>query len=725
MIGRIDQDRRVFLSLLPPSHGERRLALVVVVLSFLIFVALAPFAKTQLPKVEAFIPAYQSAMAINDLMTAVLLYGQFSIIRSRGILLLAAGYLFTALMLVTHMLSFPGLFSSTGLLGAGPQITAWLYMFWHGGFPLFVIGYALDKKADHSPTPAHLSIFASIVAVIAVVCCLALLTTMGQALLPPVMTGSHYTPNLIIVVSTVWLLSFAALLVLWRRRPRSVLDMWLMVVLCAWLFDMALSAVLNAGRFDLGFYGGRAYGLLAASFVLLVLLLETRTLYAKLARSIEGERIAAERRALELKEANRALHESEERLRQLNESLERRVAERSHQLEAEIAERERTQEALRETQKLEAIGRMAGGIAHDFNNLLTIIQGNAEFLQDTPRSDSDLHAAAAIERAVERGARLVRQILVFTRRQALKQEVVDLRSRSHELAEILGRTVRGDIQIVVTFAKDLWPVECDVSELELALMNLCVNARDAMPSGGLVQLNASNVAIAADQENGTGLSGSFLALSVADTGSGIGPEDLKRIFEPFFTTKEIGKGTGLGLSQVDTFARQSGGAVTVDSVLGQGTTVTIYLPRAAETAVPSQAETVQAPMRGSGTILLVEDDEDVAAVAAKMLSLLGYQSHHVREARTALALLLGGQSFDLLFSDTLIPGGLSGLDLARKVRQHFPHLPILLASGYARATAEAYRDGFDIIAKPYRLDTLSEALSRTIEQFSHAHHNRA
>jgi len=257
------------LSTLAASRLQRRLALGVVVVSVASFLALLPFARVPLAQVWGFIPAYQSALIVNDLITAALLFGQFGIARSRALLALACGYLFTGLIAIAHGLTFPGLFAPTGLLGAGAQSTAWLYMFWHAGFPLFVIAYVWLE--DRRPLVAHRTrnatgtMLVSMAAIAIVVWWLTLVATSGQAALPPIMQGNRYTPLMIGVVSSVWGLSLAALIVLWRRRTRSVLDLWLMVVMCAWLFDIALSAVFNAGRFDLGFYAGRAYGLLAAS----------------------------------------------------------------------------------------------------------------------------------------------------------------------------------------------------------------------------------------------------------------------------------------------------------------------------------------------------------------------------------------------------------------------------------------------------------------------------
>jgi signal transduction histidine kinase/ActR/RegA family two-component response regulator len=709
------QDRGIFLSIMPASRRERRLALTILAVSVGIFALCVPFAKTALAPIDAFIPAYESAVTINDLITTVLLFGQFTIIGRRGLKYLACGYLFTSLMALCHLLSFPGLLTETGFLSGGAQTTVWLYMFWHAGFPLMVLAYALKGDRDTEETGVTRAAGAVIAAVLVIV----LLTTIGHDLMPvllQVVDGKpSYTPAYRVAVAAIAGLSLVALLALRRRKGRSVLDVWLMVTMCAWVFDIALSAMLNERRFDLGFYAGRIYGLAAASFILLVLLLETRALFARLAGSLERRNIA--------------LRESEERLRQLNETLEQRVAERGRALEAEVAERQRIHESLRETQKLEAIGQMAGGIAHDFNNLLTVVMGNAGYLEDRLAPGAERQAAATISRAAERGARLVRQILAFSRRQAVKPEVIALNDRATELLEMLRRSTRGDIRIVADFAPDLWPFECDAAELELALMNLCVNARDAMPSGGLVRVHAVNLpnGIAPDagtaanrvgglvpKADGTPL-GDHVRISVTDTGTGIAPELLPKVFQPFFTTKEVGKGTGLGLSQVYGLAQQAKGAAEIVSTVGAGTTVSIILPRATAASAAQTAELKAAndgAAAGTGTVLLVEDDDDVAAAAMTILGMIGYKAQHVPNAGTALALLIGGARFDLMLSDIVMPGGMSGFELAQKVRQHFPWLPILLSTGYARPAAEVHQAGFDIIAKPYNAASLLDAITR-------------
>jgi Membrane-associated sensor, integral membrane domain/GAF domain len=282
-----DGDPAVFLATLPAQRSHLGDALFTALVLFTVFCATAPFAQLQLEPVMGFIPVYESALVATDLITAVLLFGQISMRRSAGLPFLAAAYLFTALLAIAHLLSFPGLFSPTGLLGAGPQTTAWLYMFWHAGFPLLVIVYARFEGAPDSvegaPRRASLSIRGTVALVVALACAATLLATAGQSALPEIMQGNRYTPAMVLVVSTVWILSVVALLVLWRKRPRTVLDVWLMVVMLAWIFDIALSAVLNAGRFDLGFYAGRIYGLAASSLVLLVLLIENGRLHRRLA----------------------------------------------------------------------------------------------------------------------------------------------------------------------------------------------------------------------------------------------------------------------------------------------------------------------------------------------------------------------------------------------------------------------------------------------------------
>jgi PAS domain S-box-containing protein len=297
-------DRSNFLSTLPASRSDHVAAVAVVTVSVVLFAIAAPFAGTPLTPVPAFVASYQSALAINDLITAILLFSQFAVLRSRALLSLATGYLFTSAAAVVHALTFPGLFAPSGLLGAGTQTTIWIYMIWHGGFPLFVLGYALMKGKEGGARirgSVMGAILASLAAVAVAMALIAWIVTAGHDVLPALLHNGYYTP---VVIGMVWIVLFlciADLAVLWFRRPHSVLDVWLMVVLCAWLFDIGLSAIFNATRFDLGFYAGRIYGLCAASFVLGVLLVDNVALQAKLSRLLQ---IVRRKAALERERAN-------------------------------------------------------------------------------------------------------------------------------------------------------------------------------------------------------------------------------------------------------------------------------------------------------------------------------------------------------------------------------------------------------------------------------------
>ena len=299
----------IFLSTELASRRTVRFALGAIAISVVVFLAVVPFVTTQLAPVPAFIPAYESALVICDLITAVLLFGQFNILRSRALFVLACGYVYTAVFAFAHALSFPDVFSPTGLLGAGPQTTVWLYMFWHAGFPLFVVLYARFKStelaaahagdADGRPSRGSgVVITIGIAAVVAVVIGCVLFATAGRDLLPVLIVDNRFSPALSVLLGCIWLLSLHALVYLWSRRSHTVLDIWLLVVMFAWLADIALSAVLNAGRFDLGWYVGRGYGLVAASFLLIVMLIESGTHYARLAQL-----------SAELKAANESLEQ--------------------------------------------------------------------------------------------------------------------------------------------------------------------------------------------------------------------------------------------------------------------------------------------------------------------------------------------------------------------------------------------------------------------------------
>ena len=369
---------------------------------------------------------------------------------------------------------------------------------------------------------------------------------------------------------------------------------------------------------------------------------------------------------------------------------------------------EAAREQLVQSQKMEALGQLTGGIAHDFNNLLMIMSGHAQMLRRRLSDPSQLRSVDAIHAAANRGESLTRQLLVFSRRQALNPIVVDLRERIAAVREMLGSSLRGDIELAIDIPEELWRTEVDLAELELALVNVAVNARDAMPDGGKINLSARNVRLKRGEVED--LEGEFVGLAITDAGGGIPPEIMPRIFEPFFTTKSVGRGTGLGLSQVYGFARQSGGAVKVVSMVGRGTTITIYLPRTeGELSALPQPAAEQPAGLAEGTILAVEDNREVAEVTAKMLEDMGYRVVRAQNGPDALLLLQRNDKIDLVFSDIVMPGAMNGLALAREIRTRFPGIPVVLTSGYSDAVQSA-RAQFTILRKPFQAADLQHTL---------------
>lgn len=377
--------------------------------------------------------------------------------------------------------------------------------------------------------------------------------------------------------------------------------------------------------------------------------------------------------------------------------------------EQRLAEAE---EHLRQAQKIEAIGQLTGGVAHDFNNLLMVISGGLNLFEHAGAEKRE-RLMDGMRNAVERGAALTRQLLAFSRRKPLTPETVELPRQIDGMSELLDRTLRGDVHVETRFEEDLWPVRIDPAELELVLLNLCVNARDAMPDGGTITITAENT-----NEVGTDLAGEYVRLSVIDTGVGMPPEVQAKVFEPFFTTKDVGKGSGLGMAQVYGFAVQSDGGVRVRSAIRKGTTVELLLPRSRELPIQQNRQLIDFGTgdlsgRQSGSILLVEDDHEVAALVTEMLGDLGYRVTRAASPDGALGALANGRPVDVVFSDIMMPGGMNGVELAREIRRRRPGLPILLTSGYAGAAArEAASENIPILAKPYQIDALDQALRR-------------
>ena len=915
-------ERNIFVSTMPATWHDRRAALIVVCVSAVLFVCAVPFAGVPLAPVPAFVASYQSALAINDLITAVLLFSQFSITRSRALLLLASGYLFTAMAAIIHALTFPGLFAPGGLLGAGSQTTVWLYMVWHGGFPLLVIGYTLlktghDEHAVQGSTAA--AIIQCIVAVGIAMAAFAWLVTAQHDQLPILLSGGHYTPIMLAVVSTVWCLSFAALAMLWFRSPHSVLDVWLMVVMTVWLFDIALSAILNVARFDLGFYLGRIFGLCAASLVLAILLIDNMALQAKLARllgtvrreaaserrlrsereslfsavvessndaiitklmdgTITGWNGAAERlfgyaaaeaigRGIDLivpserrgeirdiiarierggliehyetsrvrkdgstvdvalsispirsasgkivgisktahditesKRTQQALSQEIEERRRIFESSndlilvtdsrgnfvqvspsvtatlgyqpaeligrsavefihpddlahtrkEMQAARRGQHKRSfetryvnkdgkpvalnwtgtwsepvrryffigrDLTEKQAADAQLRHVQKMDAIGQLTGGVAHDFNNILTVITGTIGILEEAVADQPEYASIAKlIDEAAERGSNLTKHLLAFARKQPLQPVELDVNALVLESAKLLHPTLGEHIEITPLLAEDAWTALADPSQLATAVLNLAINARDAMPNGGKLALETANVVLDENyaERHSEVVPGHYVMIAVSDTGTGIPPALLERVFEPFFTTKEVGRGTGLGLSMVFGFVKQSGGHVNIYSEEGHGTSVKIYLPRATGLQQTNTEALAYSSIKGGNEkILVVEDDAMVRRYVMTQIQSLGYATLEASNASDALRVIDDHAAIDLLFTDVIMPGAMNGRQLVEEALKRRPGLKTLYTSGYTE-NAIVHHGRLDagvlLLAKPYRKSELARMI---------------
>ncbi|MBV9564516.1 MAG: PAS domain S-box protein [Bradyrhizobium sp.] len=919
---RAGNDRTVFLSTQPATSRDKALASSIVGVSAVCFALAVPYAGVPLAPVPAFVASYQSALAINDILTAVLLLSQFAILRTWALLLLASGYLFTASVAVVHALTFPGLFSPGGLLGAGSQTTVWLYMIWHGGFPLLVLAYSLTKGGDGAirvSWPAGRAILASVVAVVAVVAALTWVVSALHPWLPTLLSGGRYTSLMIAVVSGVWSLSLVALLMQCFRRPHSVIDVWLMVVLCAWLFDIALSAMLNVARFDLGFYAGRIYGLCAASFVLGLLLFDNVALQAEMARLVralrgqaafersrrtEHERLlsavvdssndaiiattldgvitawnrAAEslfghaaseaigahisiivpsnrgcevegildqiargenvvpyetvrtrkdgqdvdvslsvspirsttgaivgasrivRDITEAKRTQQALNrEIDERQRIFEtsqdlilvtdsvgnltqvspsaatilgfspdemighsaiefihlEDLEptreqMRFARRSGQLRnfetryrhkdgravmlnwvgtwsepakrhffigRDLTEKHAAEAHIRQARKMDAIGQLTGGVAHDFNNILTVIAGTIGILAEAVADEPELVSVAKlIDEAAERGSQLTRHLLAFARKQPLQPKEVDVNALILETAKLLRPTLGARIEITPRLADDAWSALVDPSQLTTAILNMALNARDAMPEGGRLTLETRNVHLDADYASMQNevTPGNYVMIAVSDSGCGISAANLEKVFDPFFTTKGIGKGTGLGLSMVFGFVKQSEGHIKIYSEVGHGTSVKLYLPRSTGLGAAVGEVAQSLPVKGGDeAILIVEDDPLVRKYVVAQVKSLGYKAVAVANAAKALEIIDTDLPIDLLFTDVIMPGAMNGRQLADAALQRRPTLRILFTSGYTE-NAILHHGRLDagvlLLAKPYRKPELARMI---------------
>jgi signal transduction histidine kinase/ActR/RegA family two-component response regulator len=398
----------------------------------------------------------------------------------------------------------------------------------------------------------------------------------------------------------------------------------------------------------------------------------------------------------------------------------------AYQFVYDVTERLRDQDrlrnaeaALRQTQKMESLGQLTGGVAHDFNNLLAVFASSLQLLERTGGRPPSPSVFEAMRRAIARGTGLTRHLLAFSRRRPVNPESIDVVSHLKGMRALLDGSLGGHIDVQMNLAADVWPVEVDAGEMELAILNLCLNARDAMADGGVITITVGN----AHAEGVDGAPGDFVEVSIADTGHGMAPEVQARVFEPFFTTKDISKGSGLGLPQVYGFAQQSAGRVAIASEVGVGTIVTLLLPRslrdpvaATRTADVASASGTRRDTERHGHVLLVEDDREVAALTRELLSSLGFSVTHVASVEAALGALANSRQIDLVLSDIMMPGGVSGLQLAREIRRRHPETPVILTTGYVEAAADMKDGEFDLLLKPFSVEALANVLGVEVTQ---------
>lgn len=546
-----DGEQAISLSMMPASRRERWRTYTVLLLSLMVFAAVVPFARVQLPPFPAFISIYESALALNDIFTAILLLSQFSVLRTRALLVLGGGYLFTAFIIIPHALSFPGLFTAGGLLGAGSQTTAWLYMIWHGGFPLAVIGYALVKgrEPEHPNGRAWPSIVLTLAIVAAIVTAVTLLTTKGHDLLPVIIENNGFNTTMTAVSTTIWLLSFAALAILWISRPHTVLDLWLMVVMGAWLSDVGLSAVFDVARFDVGWYAGRIYGFMAASSLLAVLLLETGALYARFVRAI----------AIEQRERERNLREAQEKLIHLS-----RVSE---------------------------LGQMVSALAHEVRQPLAAVSSYLRATDQLMQFGETGKVQAGLERAAEQAARatqLIDRLRDFVKKGEPIRRNEDLAAAIEEVAALaLVGTEGQKIKLELHLHPRAWLASFDKISIQQVLLSLIKNAVEAVRDSAERTIVVSTAPIEAG----------MIEIRVTDSGGGIAPEVRARLFQPFVTTKP--NGIGVGLSICRSIVEQHGGRIGAAESGSGGATFCFTIPRGEEddSVLPAYVRDLLSPGR--------------------------------------------------------------------------------------------------------------------------------
>jgi signal transduction histidine kinase len=428
--------------------------------------------------------------------------------------------------------------------------------------------------------------------------------------------------------------------------------------------------------------------------------------------------------AMERHRADRDVTQQAKELRTVVAEREEKLAAADKEVQRQNEQRLKAEHALRQAQKMEAVGQLTGGLAHDFNNLMHVVVGNLEIILRTQTADQDRtrRCAEGALQAARRAVTVTQRLLAFASMQPLAPKPVNVNGLVAGMSDLFHRTLESSIGIKMVLGSELWLVEVDANQLESALLNLVVNARDAMNGSGRLTIETHNMVLDRNALHGPAevIPGEYISISVSDTGCGMSRETLERAIEPFFTTKEVGKGTGLGLSQVYGFAKQSGGHLKLYSEVGQGTSAKIYLPRYVGVAV--QTAPLEVPRsvedKGNETILVVEDDDDVRAFSVELLTELGYRVLEAEDGPTALRLLQTESSIDLLFTDVVLPGGMNGASLAAQALAMRPSLSVLFTSGYDRNAISHHgrlEAGVELITKPFSYATLTARVREMLD----------
>lgn len=639
------------------SRRQRRVVAALCLVVCLSAVAALPIASLRLPEMPHISGIYGASAAMINFATFWLLLSAPR--PSRPLRIIASAYLFAGLMSVLHVLSFPGALVPTGSVLGTSNTASWLFIVWRTGFPLFVIWAILNEPSPRGSAAAP-GISPVAVALLAAGLSAAAALAAGevQALVPGpggMQFGALSTlgANLGGVVS-----ALALALILRHRLAGRSLYLWLVLVLLAETAGVWLSTR-SGGRYTVAWYGARAEGLLASATMLALLAAHYREVQARL------------------------------------DGLVVELSLRTDALQAQVQLRERAEHLMAQSQKLEAVGQLAAGLAHDINNYLQVIAVRAEIIKRKlgPAAEPDVEV---VQRNVRKTENLTRQLLAFAGRRHLQPQVVALSQQVSEFVALFRSVLGPGITVQLDLAADTWPVKLDPSELQTALANLLSNARDAMNGEGLLAIRTFNVAGDATQPD-------RVALEVQDHGSGIPPAVQERVFEPFFTTKSPGKGSGLGLSQVYAFAKASSAEVQLTSEVGAGTEVRLAFPRHAEAPAQAPAPSVAeaSPPLAGRVVLLVDDNQDVLESTSGLLALNGLAVKTASSAAQAWSLIDEGLRPDMVLSDIVMAGSADGVELAQRLRQAYPGIPLVLASAYSAAAAEASAQGFTVLPKPY------------------------